>query len=207
MCASPGILAGDEYDISFDMGDNTKTIISEQSYRKLYNAGNGAARQNTQIQVGRNAALHYVPCPIIPFAGSRFRSRTEINLRPTSKLIYGEILACGRYGMGEWFAFSEFASRTIVEVGGKPVFLDNTMLVGGRADFQGLGFFEGYACQGVFFIYGFDETFSATHLPQNPDIQAAFSKSSAGYTIRALGESANGLYAFAKRLFAPFLSP
>jgi urease accessory protein len=212
MCASPGIFAGDEYDMRFDMGDNTKTIISEQSYRKLYNAGDGAlergaARQNTQIQVGENATLHYVPCPIIPFAGSRFRSRTEISLSPTSKLIYGEILACGRHGMGERFAFSEFSSRTIVEVDGKPVFLDNTMLISGRADFQGLGFFEQYACQGVFFIYGFDEAFRAITLPENPDIQAAISKSSAGYTVRALSQSASGLYAFAKRLFAPLLSP
>jgi urease accessory protein len=205
MCASPGILAGDEYDFSFDMDDNTKTIISEQSYRKLYNTGDGAAHQNIHIQIGENAALHYVPCPIIPFAGSRFRSRTEISLRPTSKLIYGEILACGRYGMGERFAFSEFSSRTIVKVDGKPIFLDNAMLTGGRADFQGLGFFEGYACQGVFFIYGFDEKFRAVTLPENPDIQAATSKSSAGYTVRTLGESASGLYKFAKRLFAPLL--
>jgi urease accessory protein len=210
MCASPGIFAGDEYDMRFNMGDNTKTIISEQSYRKLYNAGDGAlergaARQNAQIQVGENATLHYVPCPIIPFAGSRFRSRTEISLSPASKLIYGEILACGRHGMGERFAFSEFASRTIVKVGDKPVFLDNTLLVGGQADFQGSGFFEGHACQGVFFIYGFDDMFSTIQLPENPSIQAAFSKSSAGYAVRALSLSASGLYAFAKRLFAPFL--
>jgi len=193
MCASPGILAGDNYDIRLDLSDNTKTIISEQSYRKLYNTGDGFSQQNTRIQAGENAALYYVPYPVVPFAGSRFHSRTEINLRSSSKLIFGEIFTCGRDGMGERFAFSEFSSRTAVSVDGKPVFLDSSRLLGGEADFSGTGFFEGYSCQGVFFLYGFEE-FS---LPECEGIEAAVSKSSGSFTIRALAGSANSLYRFA----------
>jgi len=193
MCASPGILAGDRYNMRFDLSDNTKTIISEQSYRKLYNTGDDFSQQNTRIQTGENAALYYVPYPVIPFAGSRFRSRTDIFLRPSSKLILGEILSCGRDGMGERFAFGEFSSRTAVYVDNKPVFLDNSRLLSGEADFSGLGFFEGYSCQAIFFLYGFDEVF----LPEREGVQAAVSKSSAGFTIRALGDSANSLYRYA----------
>jgi len=195
MCASPGILAGDCYDVRIDLADNTKTIISEQSYRKLYNTGDGFSRQNTQIRVGENAALCYVPYPIIPFAGSRFQSRMDINLRPSSKLIFGEIFTCGRDGMGERFAFSEFLSRTAISVDGKPVFLDSSRLASG-ADFSGPGFFEGYSCQGVFFLYGFDEA----ALPECEGIEAAVSKSSAGFTIRALGNCANNLYQFFQKI-------
>jgi urease accessory protein len=208
MCASPGILAGDKYNTRFDLSDNTKTIISEQSYRKLYNTGDDFSRQNTQIQAGENATLFYVPYPLIPFAGSRFRSRTDIDLHPSSKLIYGEILACGRDGMGERFAFSEFSSRTAVSVDGKMVFLDNSRLLGGddaakdcEADFSGLGFFEGYSCHGVFFLYGFNDV----SLPDCEGIEAAVSKSSAGFTIRALGGSGNSLYRFAGNLFSLIL--
>jgi urease accessory protein len=199
MCASPGILAGDHYDIRLDVADNTKTIISEQSYRKLYNTGDGFSRQDTRIKAGENAALCYVPYPVIPFAKSRFHSRTDIELRPSSKLIFGEIFTCGRDGMGERFAFSEFSSRTAVYVDGKPVFLDNSLLLGkaallgGEADFAGLGFFEGYSCQGVFFLYGFDNV----SLPECGGIEAAVSRSLAGFTIRALAGSANSLYRFA----------
>jgi len=203
MCASPGILAGDKYNMQFDLSNNTKTIISEQSYRKLYNTGDDFSQQNTRIQAGEDAALYYVPYPVIPFAGSRFRSRTDIFLRPSSKLIFGEILTRGRDGMGERFAFSEFCSRTIVYVDNKPVFLDNSRLLSSavkdrvvkdcETDFSGLGFFEGYSCQAVFFLYGFD----GVSLPEREGIQAAVSKSSAGFTIRALGDSANSLYRFA----------
>ena len=193
MCASPGVLAGDKYDMRFDLSDNTRTTISEQSYRKLYNTGADFSRQDTRIQVGENASLYYVPYPVIPFAGSRFRSRADISLRSSSKLIFGEILTCGREGMGERFAFSEFSSRTTVSIDGKPVFLDNSRLFGNGADFSGLGFFEGYSCQGVFYLYGYDEV----SLPECEGIQAAVSKSSAGFTVRALGGSANNLYRFA----------
>ena len=204
MCASPGILEGDQYDIRLDMSDNTKTIISEQSYRKLYNTGDGFSRQNTRIHAGENAALYYVPYPVIPFAGSRFYSRTDIDLRPSSKLIFGEIFTCGRDGMGEQFAFSEFSSRTAVSVDGRPVFLDNSLLLGKAAlrgddvDFSGLGFFEGHSCQGVFFLYGFDDV----SLSEREGIQAAVSKAPAGFTIRALADSANKMYLFAGNLFS-----
>ena len=194
MCASPGILAGDKYDIRLDLSDDTKTIISEQSYRKLYNTGDCLSQQNTRIRAGENAMLYYVPYPVIPFAGSRFYSRTDIDLCSSSRLIFGEIFTCGRDGMGERFAFSEFSSRTAVSVDGKPVFLDNSRLAGGEADFSGLGFFEGYSCQGVFFLYGFDDV----SLLENTEIQCAVSKASAGYTVRALAGSANSLYRFIK---------
>jgi urease accessory protein len=193
MCASPGILAGDKYNLQFNLSDNTKTIISEQSYKKLYNTGDDFSQQHTHIQAGENATLYYVPYPVIPFAGSRFRSRTDIFLRSCSKLIFGEIFTCGRDGMGERFAFSEFCSRTAVYIDEKSVFLDNSRLLGGEADFSGLGFLEGYSCQGVFFLYGFD----SISLPEREGIQAAISRSSAGFTVRALGDSANSLYRFA----------
>jgi urease accessory protein len=166
--------------------------------------------------------LYYVPYPVIPFAGSRFRSRTDIFLRSSSKLIFGEIFTCGRDGMGERFAFSEFSSRTEIFVDGKPVFLDNSRLFGSgsgggavkgcevkdcdvndcevkdcEADFSGPGFFEGYSCQGVFFLFGFDDV----PFPEREGIEAAVSKSSAGFTIRALGKSADSLYRFAGKFF------
>jgi len=202
MCASPGILAGDRYNMRFDLSDNTKTIISEQSYRKLYNTGGDFSRQNTRIQAGENASLYYVPYPVIPFAGSRFRSRTDIFLHSSSKLIFGEIFTCGRDGMGERFAFGELLSRTTVYVDDKPVFLDNSRLLGGAdkdrdADFSGQGFFEGYSCQGIFFIYGPDDV----SINESGGIEAAVSKSSAGFTVRALGKSANSLYRFAGNFF------
>jgi urease accessory protein len=198
MCASPGMLPGDRYDMRFYVSDNTKTIISWQSYQKLFNSGNGAAEQNTRIQVEENAVLCYLPYPVIPFAGSRFRAQTDITLRSSSKLIFGEIVTCGRHGMGERFAFSELTSRTTVSIGDRLVFLDNSRLFAEEADFAGLGFFEGYACQGFFYLYGYSDVF----FPVCKDVEAAASKLRAGYVIRVLGNSGGSVYRFAQNLFA-----
>ena len=202
MCASPGILAGDKYNMRFEMSDNTKTIISEQSYRKLYNTGADFSEQNTCIQIGESAVLHYVPYPVIPFEGSRFYSQTDISLHPSSKLIFGDIFTCGRHGMGEQFAFNDISSRTIIYIEDKPIFLDNCRMTAGEADFSGIGFFEGFTCQGMFYLYGFE----SLSLPNDDEIQGAVSKSSAGYTVRLFGNSAASLYQFACRLFYSLLS-
>jgi len=207
MCASPGVLSGDTYNMRFDLSENTKTIITEQSYRKLYNSS-VTSKQNTGIQLGENAALYYIPYPVIPFAGSRFNSRTEIKLHCSSKLIFADILTCGRQGMGEQFAFKELTSRTAVYIEEKLIFLDNNYMVRDgcedNIDFSGTGFFEGYTCMGVFFLYGFDGILLEFG-DISEGIEAAVSKSQAGLTVRMLGKSANELYNYANNKFLPLL--
>ena len=90
---------------------------------------------------------------------ARFRRKADraISIKENSKLVISEILACGRIGMGESFKFSFYKSRTAVSIDGKPVFLDNTRLCNGEADFSGIGFFENYTHIGFIYFYGYDK--------------------------------------------------
>ncbi|MDR3239162.1 MAG: urease accessory protein UreD [Clostridiales bacterium] len=200
MCASPGMLDGDCYDMRFEIGDNTALIISGQAYQKILNTGGGAAEQNVRIQVGENAALCYLPRPVIPFAGSKFHSRMYVALNRSSILFFGDILTCGRGGMGERFAFSEFTSRIAVSVEGRPAFLDNNRLFPDGAALDGIGFFEGYSCQGLLYLYGYDNV----SLPQSDGIEAAVSKAREGYAARIFGNSGDAVYEFAQNIFCSF---
>ena len=197
MCASPGMLSGDRFDMRFDMGENTKTVISTQSYQKLYNTGDETALQNVQINAEENAALFYCPYPAIPFAQNRFRSSLEITLKPSSRLLFGDILNCGRHGMGERFAFSQYISRTVVSIEGKPVFLDAVRLIPNEVTLSGIGFFEGYECQGLLYLYGYDNV----SLPESAGISAALTKSREGYSVRVLSDDTAAVYQFLKDLF------
>ncbi|MDR0330269.1 MAG: urease accessory protein UreD [Chitinispirillales bacterium] len=197
MCASPGMLSGDRFDMAFDMGENTKTIISTQSCQKLYNTGEGAAAQSLKIEVGENASLFYCPYPAIPFAKNRFRASAEIALSRSSKLFFGDILSCGRHGMGERFAFSEYVSKTTVSIDGKPAFVDASRLIPSEAAVGGIGFFEGYTCQGLLYLYGY-ETVS---LPKRANLEAAVSRSHKGQSVRILSNDADAVYRFAVELF------
>jgi urease accessory protein len=202
MCASPGMLSGDRFEMRFDLGANTKTIISTQSYQKLYDTGDETARQNVQIQVGENAELFYCPHPVIPFAKNRFHSNVEITLKPSSRLFFGDILCCGRYGMGERFAFSHHLVRTFVFIDGKPAFLDAVRLVPHEVAPGGIGFFEGYSCQGLLYLYGY----GPVSLPESPRLEAAITRASEGYSIRILNDDAAAIHQFAKDLFERILT-
>ncbi|GHU59471.1 hypothetical protein AGMMS49975_27070 [Clostridia bacterium] len=196
MCASPGMFADDCYNMRFEFGGGTKTVISAQAYQKLINTGGGEARQNTRINLGENASLCWLPQPSVPFAGSRFRGRTEISVARSSKLFFSDILSCGRTGMGERFAFSEYSSRIAVTVSGKFAFLDNSRLFPSETAVDGVGFFEGYNCQGLLYLYGVD----SVELPQTAGIEAAVSKAREGYAVRSLGNRSDEVYEFSKNV-------
>jgi urease accessory protein len=202
MCASPGMLSGDRFDMRFELGHNTKTIISTQSYQKLYDTGDETARQNIQIQAEENTSLFYCPHPVIPFAKNRFHSNVEIALKPGSRLFYSDILSCGRHGMGERFAFSQYRVRTLVSIDGRPVFLDASRLVPHETALGGIGFFEGYACQGLLYLYGYEHI----SLPECPHLEAALSRAHEGYTVRTLSDDAAAIYQFTKDLFMRILT-
>jgi urease accessory protein len=197
MCASPGMLSDDRFDMQFDLGPHTKTIISTQSYQKLYDTGDETARHNVQIQAGETAELFYCPYPAIPFAKNRFCSNIEIALKPSSRLFLSDILSCGRHGMGERFAFSEYRARTLVSVDGKPVFLDASRLVPHEAAPGGIGFFEGYACQGLLYLYGYGHI----SLPECANLETALTRAQEGYSVRVLSDDAAAVYQFSKDLF------
>lgn len=196
MCASPGMLSNDYYDMQFDMADNTKTVISGQSYLKLYKSENGEATQRIQMRVGKNAELHYLPYPVIPFAGSKFRSQTEILLTRTSKLIFCDILTCGRQGMGERFAFTSMSNQVSVSVDGRLVLLDHARLSPQEAAIDGIGFFEEHTCQALVYLYGYSEVC----LPKCNGIEAFASKSREGCCVRILGNSGDNVFKFAHEL-------
>jgi urease accessory protein len=197
MCASPGMLAGDRYDVQLKLGEGTQTIVSTQSYQKLLNTSGGSAEQHTSIQVGEEATLIYCPHPVIPQAGSSFRSQVSIELAASARLFYAEILTSGRQAFAEKFAFAEHVTRTLVAVEGRPVFLDGARLLQGQAALEGLGFFEGFACQGVFYLYGFDEVV----LPDSYQLVAAVSRSYAGQTVRVLSDHPDSVFQYAQELF------
>ncbi|HML47941.1 MAG TPA: urease accessory protein UreD [Clostridia bacterium] len=196
MCASPGLLEGDRYHMRLEMGDNTRTAITTQSYQKLFRTQTGFSAQDLDIAVGERAALAYLPLPVIPFAGSRFVGRTDVGLKRTSKLFFCDIVQAGR--VGELYAFSEYSSRVRISIEGRPVFLDHTRLAPAEAAVEGIGFFEGHACQGFLYLYGFDPP----NLPECMHLQHACSKAREGYSIRILGNSGDGLHRFARALFS-----
>lgn len=196
MCASAGMLDGDVYDMEFDILDHTNLMLTSQSYTKLFRSNHLGMKQTTKIEVGEKASFCYFPSPVIPFEGSRFHGKTDVYLKESSKFFMCEVFACGRVGMKERFAFDEYISRTVVYLGGEPVFLDNTRLFPKELVLEDVGFFEGYSHMGFIYFYGNDPE----ELPFSESLEVGISAAQAGICVRVLGDRSEHIISYAHDL-------
>lgn len=154
MAVSAGIMAGDDQLIDVAVDEGAALQVTTQSFEKVHRMGEGeSARRTQRLSVARGALLDYSPLPQIPFAGSSFASDTAVELADrTSRLVYSEIISCGRAARGERFAYRSYRNRVRIGVAGEPVFIDNTVYEpagsvfdGAPVDMQRMGFYEGFS--------------------------------------------------------------
>lgn len=157
MMASAGVLKGDSFHYNITCDADTKALLTEQSYTKIFDTGDGKAEKIQTITVEEHASLYYRPSAVIPFAGSTYDGNMEVCLKESSEFIYADIVTVGRVGMGERFQFSKYRSRVCVFVEGIPVWLDHCLLEPQNMDLEGMSFLDGYTHQGTFYYYGSPE--------------------------------------------------
>lgn len=202
MMASAGILKGDSFHYEIVCGANTKTLLTEQSYSKIFDTGEGRAEKIQTITVSEGASLYYRPCAVIPFSGSSFQGKTEIKLEADSEFAYADIMAAGRIGMGERFRFRKYGNRVCVSEADKPVWIDNCLLVPERMEAEGMLFFDGFTHQGTFYYYGTaeKEEMLSDYFSGKPEVSQAKFFSEGQETekglLKSLGEEAEGQTGF-----------
>ena len=206
MMASAGILKGDHfsYDICCDPG--TKTMITEQSYAKIFDTGEGAASKEQVICLKKDASLYYRPCTVIPFGNSSYEGDLRVCMSKEGELAYSDILAAGRVGMGEKFAFRRYRNRVSVEHDGQPVWIDNCLLEPDLRQADDMLHFDRYTHLGTFyycgtkqkeekllnFFYRSCHNADSRHTDDAP-IMTAASHARAGICIRALAYMAQDI--------------
>jgi urease accessory protein len=114
---SGGILQGDRYTIAIEAAPGSCGHVTTQAATKIHEMDANHASQTQEIVLGENAYLEYLPDQVIPFARSRFLTRTRVKIDPTATLLYAEILVEGRtyYRDGEHFLFDLFSSTVRAE--------------------------------------------------------------------------------------------
>ncbi len=111
MSSSAGTMDGDvqEYDIT--LGDNTKMELTSQSFEKIHTMIEDEAKRECNIYIGKNSFFRYNLLPTIPFKDSAFKSNINIKLEDSSsKLIFMDIINCGRVAHGEKFKYKYYKS-------------------------------------------------------------------------------------------------
>jgi urease accessory protein len=118
---SGGLLADDRLAVSVILQENAKVQLTTTGATRIYRARKeaGPATQTTEISLGPNAFLEYLPDPIIPFASARYCQRTNIRLAPGAGLFWWEILAPGREAHGELFAYDSVEMKADLTAGAR----------------------------------------------------------------------------------------
>ncbi len=115
---SGGVLSGDRLTLDIDLGAGSAAQVTTTSATRLYRHRPASAdsEQHTNIRVGQDALLEYLPDALIPFARSRHHQHTRITLADGAKLFWWETVAPGRQAMGETFAFDSLRIQTEVRL-------------------------------------------------------------------------------------------
>jgi len=146
MSSSPGILDGDEYDINIEIDQHCSLQLHTQAYQRLFNMKQGATQQmNVHLEDG--ASFCFLPHPSVPHEQSSFCSKNNFYLGSNSKLIFGEVLTCGRKLNGELFLFSKYHSISNVYLNNKLVIKENLLMQPSLINVHAIGQLEGYTHQ------------------------------------------------------------
>jgi urease accessory protein len=127
---SGGVLGGDDLALHVNVRAGAQVQITTTGATRLYRPKENAlaASQFNGVDVGENALLEYVPDPVIPYAGARFRQRTSIKMAAGSSLFWWEIVSPGREARNEVFEYESLELKTNVWAMQKPILAERVLL-------------------------------------------------------------------------------
>jgi urease accessory protein len=127
---SGGVLAGDRLALDVQVCSGAAAQLTSTGATKLYRHRDGApdSAQEISISVAKNGLFEYLPDMLIPFAGSRHHQQTVVTLEAGATFFCWEIVAPGRYAMGEQFAFDRLRISTRVQSPDGPFLLEDFLV-------------------------------------------------------------------------------
>jgi urease accessory protein len=149
MSSSPGILDKDEYEIKIELGESSSLQLHTQSYQRLFNMKRGA-KQLIEVYLEKGAFFVFLPHPSVPHENSIFTTTNKFYLNTGCRLIWGEILTCGRKLNGEVFLFSKYHSVTEIFINNKLIIKENLLMQPLLIDPTAIGQLEGFTHQASF---------------------------------------------------------
>jgi urease accessory protein len=144
-----GLLAGDRLETDIVLGPGSRVCLSTPSATRIYRSPGPAAVQRVTLDVGRGAALEWLPDHLIPSPGARLRQTTEIRLGADATLLHLDAWATGRAARAEAWGFDLLDSSLLVRDETGPLLRERSILAG-RPPRDGLGGTEGFAYAATF---------------------------------------------------------
>ena len=197
MCASAGLLGGDSFLMELLVEEESNLTYTTQSYEKVFCTKGEPTTKYTKIKVEKGASLFYLPYPVIPHAGSDFYGENTIFVDEDATLLFGDIVTCGRKGMGECFQMKRFESKTKIFVGEKLAFADHTLHFPEEFSYSSMGMWENYTHNGILYIYAKENEEQLIEKLRQESAEAGLtgvSRCENGVLVRTLSDSGDKIY-------------
>ncbi|RNJ75479.1 MAG: urease accessory protein UreD [Nitrosopumilus sp. B06] len=151
--ASGGILQGDRYRIDINMEEDSRAHVTTQGATRIYSMDSNCATQVVNVRLEKGAYLELVPDQIIPYRDSRFYQETSLDVHSESTMVYSEMLAPGRVGMGESFQYDACCLKmTARDQHGTYRMTDSACIEPKKRKMQGFGVMGEYDIVGTVYI-------------------------------------------------------
>jgi urease accessory protein len=132
-----GVVGGDQLALAATVGNGARAFITTPGAAKWYRANGHLSRQDLRLEIGSGAALEWLPQETIFFEGANVRLVTEVQMAADASFITGDILCFGRTASGERFDHGRVSQRLQVRRGGRLIWFEQGVLLGGDAGFAG----------------------------------------------------------------------
>jgi len=202
MSSSPGMLDKDHYQLDITVAAGTALHLQTQAYQRLFNMETGAT-QEMRVRLQTGSTFTFLPHPLVPHEKAAYTGTANLYLANDCRLIWGEIITCGRKLNGEIFLFTKLHSITQVFLGEQLLLRDNLLMQPGVTSFDAMGWMEEYTHQATFLFFDthekvlLNETADRLHryLEDQPRILAGVTRTAGnGIMVRMLGHSGEQLF-------------
>ncbi|MEM9225407.1 MAG: urease accessory protein UreD, partial [Pseudomonadota bacterium] len=105
---SGGLTGGDKMALTLDIGDQASAVITTQACEKFYKSTGAPVSVSSDVTVGENAVLHWLPQESILFDRAHVQRDLIIKLAPSARLVALEAVLLGRKWKNETFEIGQF---------------------------------------------------------------------------------------------------
>jgi urease accessory protein len=151
---SGGVLGGDSLEVSIAVGPRALAQVTSTGATRIYRSRKDAqpGYAKVQIAVDDEGLVEYLPDQLIPFAGSRYRQETLIELGENAGLFWWEIVSPGREAHQELFAYELLQLKTKISALGKPIAIEHMRIEPAHRSISSLARLGRYRYFSTFYI-------------------------------------------------------
>jgi len=163
MDASPGMLAGDRYELEWTAEQNARVCLTNQGNTRVHPSapGRGAVLEQ-RFTLREGACVQSMMEPLMLYRDAELAARTEVDLAPGAVWLSADILCPGRAGRGEKFAFRRYGAELAVRYGGELIFRGRQLVEPAKQRIAAPGAWEDRTHIGT--LYCFSDRLEAAHL-------------------------------------------